>query len=426
MNPSEPANEIVAMSEKIKTYKYFAFISYSRKDSKAAAWLQKRLEWFRFPVKLVPQDRRPPHERYVRPIYRDKTHLEVTDEHYWTNIKKALEESRYLIVLCSPHSAGSAPVNLEVDHFLETHDNDTSFIAPVIVGGSVTGDGDNAVLCPALHSLGESLIDRNLPTMVPDPGTAEQDAWEQGFVSLVSYLLSLERTTLGDHIQRETQRQARALRRWLTAVILLTFIAATVAGIAWQQRNRALSAEATSAQEAKRRKTLLEESSRADHEAARKLLDNGGWRGAVAHLDRALRFNPDNREAASHLWHIISYGSGTDGDRDMLPRRHFKHPRLVAGVWFAANDTRLVTLCDDGSVRLWALSDGRHEAVLSAGSVTALAVSPHGNLVAMGDLKGEITLCSAVDGRVVAKVKAHSQAIRSVAFDSEGTRLATA
>ena len=93
------------MSSQITSYKYFAFISYSRKDSKAAAWLQKRLEWFRFPVKLVPEDRRPPNPMYVRPVYRDKTSLEVTNDHYWVNIRRALEESRYLIVLCSPHSA---------------------------------------------------------------------------------------------------------------------------------------------------------------------------------------------------------------------------------------------------------------------------------------------------------------------------------
>lgn len=68
-------------------------------------------------MKLVPEDRRPPHGRYVRPFYRDKTNLEVTDEHYWTNIRRALEESRYLIVLCSPHAATSEPVNMEVAHF---------------------------------------------------------------------------------------------------------------------------------------------------------------------------------------------------------------------------------------------------------------------------------------------------------------------
>ena len=52
------------MPSELLAYKYYAFISYSRKDSKVAAWLQKRLEWFRFPVKLVPEDRRPSHPRY--------------------------------------------------------------------------------------------------------------------------------------------------------------------------------------------------------------------------------------------------------------------------------------------------------------------------------------------------------------------------
>ncbi len=40
-------------------YTYFAFISYSRKDSRVARWLQRRLEWFRFPVKLVSEKERP-------------------------------------------------------------------------------------------------------------------------------------------------------------------------------------------------------------------------------------------------------------------------------------------------------------------------------------------------------------------------------
>src|SRR5436305_4739896 len=115
-----------------RAFQYYAFISYSRKDSKAAAWLQKRLEWFRFPVKLVDEDRRPPNTRYIRPIYRDKTNLEVTDEHYWTNIRRALEQSHYLIVLCSPHSAVSEPVNMEVAHFLDTHNGDASLVVPVI------------------------------------------------------------------------------------------------------------------------------------------------------------------------------------------------------------------------------------------------------------------------------------------------------
>ncbi|MFC5457226.1 toll/interleukin-1 receptor domain-containing protein [Prosthecobacter fluviatilis] len=222
---------------------YFAFISYSRRDSRVAAWLQKRLEWFRFPVKLVPVERRPPHERYVRPIYRDKTNLEVTDEHYWKNIRWALEESRYLIVLCSPHAAGSEPVDMEVRHFLETHGGDTSLLAPVIVSGNVMSAGADGALCPALRALGGTLTDRNLPTMVADAAGTEQAAWEDGFVSLIAYLLRLERTAVGDHIQRETRRQAAVLRRWLVAVGVLAVCAVGAGVVALKQRSMALANE---------------------------------------------------------------------------------------------------------------------------------------------------------------------------------------
>lgn len=90
-------------------YKYYAFISYSRKDGRVARWLQRRLEWFRFPVKLVPEEQRPGHPKYVRPVYLDKTSLEVTREHYWESIHQAINASRFLIVLCSPAAAASEP-----------------------------------------------------------------------------------------------------------------------------------------------------------------------------------------------------------------------------------------------------------------------------------------------------------------------------
>lgn len=187
-------------------------------------------------MKLVPEDRRPPNPKYVRPVYRDKTNLEVTDEHYWTNIRRALEESRFLIVLCSPNSARSKPVNMEVEHFLEVHGGDTSRVVPVIIGGDVVSTGENGALCPSLQELGDNVISRNLPNMVPDADIAEKDAWEAGFVALSSYLLKLERTAIGDHIQRETRRQTNALRGWLALTTVLTLAAAFIAFYAREKK----------------------------------------------------------------------------------------------------------------------------------------------------------------------------------------------
>ena len=77
---------------------YLAFISYKHEDKKYAKWLQQKLESFRLPLYL--QEQRPDLPDYPRPIFRDETDLELglLSE----NIHRALDHSRYLIVICSP------------------------------------------------------------------------------------------------------------------------------------------------------------------------------------------------------------------------------------------------------------------------------------------------------------------------------------
>lgn len=250
---SEPAIDARAEKEKkkdevrhevstlIKThnYKYFAFISYSRKDSREARWLQRRLEWFRFPVKLVPEESRPGHSRYIRPVYRDKTNLEVTKEHYWKNIKEAIDESRFLIVLCSPDSAKSVPVDNEVRHFLQNPErvDPLASVVSVILRGNVGSGDDSECLCPALLAQKGAITDRNLPTMVPDADDGAKEGLENGFIGVVSYILQVKRQALSDHCQREASRQARRARGLAALFAVLTILAAGAGVAAWQQRN---------------------------------------------------------------------------------------------------------------------------------------------------------------------------------------------
>ncbi len=79
-----------------KPFEYFAFISYSRKDSQVAGWLHRKLEGYRFPADLVAPDSRPPHPTHLRPIVRDKTDLDVDSKSFWENIEGKVSRSRYL------------------------------------------------------------------------------------------------------------------------------------------------------------------------------------------------------------------------------------------------------------------------------------------------------------------------------------------
>ncbi len=454
-------------------YKNFAFISYSRKDSKVAAWLQKRIEWFRFPIKLVSAERRPPHTRYVRPIYRDKTSLEVTDEHFWLNIRRALEESRYLIVLGSPHSAASAPVNMEVEHFLKTHDGDTSLVVPVIVGGDLTGEGPDAALCPALRALGDALINRNLPTMVPDAVTAEQDAWEQGFVSLVSYLLSLERTALGDHIQRETKRQASVLRRWLVAVGMLTVIAGVLGLLTFKakreveqanveiveksqavrkandvivQRNKAVEtanreiAAKNDEIVAKNKINLenLHEASMADYSVAvQRIEKESRWRDGVAHLARALDWEPGNGLAAARLYSGIVLDAPNKVDN---LRQVFRHKNSVLNASFSPDGTRIVTASKDYTAQIWDAATGQPlgKPMQHKYGVTSASFSPDGSRIltasedwtdderSVARKTGEARLWDAVTGQMMGAPMRHDDPVKRASFSPDGTRIVTA
>ena len=225
-----------------QSYKYFAFISYSRKDSPAAQWLQDRLEWFRVPVKLVPEESRPGHPKYIRPVYRDKRNLKVGVGNYWEDIRNALDESHFLIVLCSTDSAKSKPVDKEIRHFLDNPNRSDALskLAPVRLRGNVNSGDETECLCPALLDLGKALTERNLPTMVPDGYENEKEGWERGFAELASFLLNLDPKMLKNHIERKKKEMARRAF-WLAVLFGLLTAAAIAAGVvARSQRNEAI------------------------------------------------------------------------------------------------------------------------------------------------------------------------------------------
>lgn len=92
--------------------RYWAFISYSHRDEAWARWLQHGIETYRVPKALV----RGEIPARLNPVFRDRDELAGASD-LSAQIQKALEDSRYLVVLCSPHSARSPYVNQEIRSF---------------------------------------------------------------------------------------------------------------------------------------------------------------------------------------------------------------------------------------------------------------------------------------------------------------------
>lgn len=96
---------------------YWAFISYSHKDEDWAKWLVDALETYRLPKRLVGSRGDwgdvPP---TLSPVFRDRDELSSAPS-LSVRLEQALQESHCLIVLCSPESAISPWVALEIEVF---------------------------------------------------------------------------------------------------------------------------------------------------------------------------------------------------------------------------------------------------------------------------------------------------------------------
>jgi tetratricopeptide (TPR) repeat protein len=120
------------------SYRYWAFLSYCSHDRVVARWLQRSLEAYSVPSRLIGRPTPAgPAPKYFRPIFRDRTDLPA-DSDLRASIMTALSQSAYLVVLCSPQSAQSHWVNDEIIAFRAQRGS--SYILSVIVAGTVTGE----------------------------------------------------------------------------------------------------------------------------------------------------------------------------------------------------------------------------------------------------------------------------------------------
>lgn len=184
------------------TEKYFAFISYSRKDSDVARAICRRLESFRYPSE-VDIRYRPRESKYVREIFFDRTKLECSDESFHDGLRKALSQSRYLIVICSANSAvpnedGKHYVDNEISYFLAQHGGDSNLVVPVLL------DGDIKHLPPSLNT--ESIRTRNNPICLREEGGVDE-----AVAQILNYLFHLKLSILRAKLNSQRLRFFRIM-----------------------------------------------------------------------------------------------------------------------------------------------------------------------------------------------------------------------
>jgi hypothetical protein len=96
-------------------FKYRAFISYSHSDERWAKWLHKALETYSVPKRLVGTETAyGPVPARLAPVFRDRDEL-ATATNLGETLTRALEQSAFQIVICSPAAAKSRWVGEEIE-----------------------------------------------------------------------------------------------------------------------------------------------------------------------------------------------------------------------------------------------------------------------------------------------------------------------
>lgn len=190
------------------SFRNFAFISYSHKDMAVAKWLQRRLESFRLPTEI--HNEIDAQSRYIRPVFRDQSDLDtgiLGDE-----LHKHLEQSKYLIIICSKHSANSAWVSQEAKAFAEK--GGLGHIIPVIISDGALNERD---LFPEyLRNYFSEHPDKELLGI-----SLNESGKEKSLIKIVSRMLGVS----FDSLWKRHRRQKNAK---IATITTLSFILATL------------------------------------------------------------------------------------------------------------------------------------------------------------------------------------------------------
>ena len=441
--------------------KYFAFISYKREDEEWAKWLQHKLEHYKLPSNLNGRSDLP---KEIRPIFKDTS--ELNPGNLPQQIHHALEQSRFLIVICSPRSAQSEWVNKEVETFMGMGRTDR--IIPFIIDGKAFARNPDEECFPqAIRNLPaeQEILGANISEMGRDAAA----------VKVVAQMFGLK----FDELWQRHEREQRRKRLLIIAGALLLALSGVAVAIGFSQQNKRIreqneritkqnedilnknerllndsivmaaqmdsinkrdvlilnqqdslattnkNLEIANEQLTTERNNLkatnwkmMENRARFLAEKASSLVEEGDSYTARRLLLAILPQDLDHPEKPYPVEVRISLIESSFHNSAMLKG----HTDQICSIAFSPDGTRVVSTSNDKTIRIWDLETGKMLKMLEGHNdeVNTAAFSPDGKLIVSASKDSTVRIWDAATGMQLNNLKGHNAPLLSATFSPDG------
>lgn len=211
-----------------ESFKYYAFISYSHKDQKIARKLQRRLQNYHLPSKVMQSHPEVP--KKLSPIFIDESYLVAKKGTLSESLRDYLRDSQYLILICSPYSAKSEYVNDEVDYFINELGRADHIIPLIVDGLPHSKDPSTECFVPAIRAL-----PRELEPLGIDLKTF---GIRESFLRVMATLMRLD---IDYFISREDEERKRRIKKFSSLAAALVLLVGMLVWYGIERMNKRVS-----------------------------------------------------------------------------------------------------------------------------------------------------------------------------------------
>ena len=326
-------------------YKYNAFISYRHisPDKDIADKLQKKLESYK-----------PPKSLFIGKsfgglrIFRDETEL-PTSSNLSNDIKSALENSEFLIVICSKTTQESRWCMEEIEYFKQLHNGNNANIITLVADGNPE-DVFPPQLCneliPVTDEHGNTTYQNH--SIEPLAANVAGSTLKNSLRKLNTEFLRIAAPVLGcgydDLYNREHRKKIRQIFM-IGGMVLSLLLAFTI-------YNSAMLAKAN-----KQTRLAQTENSKSSSILSENLWSYGDEITAIQTALSALPKGDDSRPVVSSATRVLANEIGAFKQNSLRPVLSLKHDKPVTRIDYAGNGTSIITE-DDTGIYMWSTKTG--------------------------------------------------------------------